>query len=360
LQKRRCGLVWAGSYDADLILKLNILNHLPAGLLGTPANRLHRKLEGPTLFQLKGERPRPLFLSVLQHGNETSGWDAIRLLLERWQTRLPRSLWIFVANIEAAHYERRRMDHQADFNRCWPGGQAAASKLHRLLADLTDRARAARPFASIDLHNNTGRNPHYAAVTRLDPEWLALARLFAEQAVYFQLPKGVQSGAFSKFCPAVTLECGQVGANAAVERCRAFLERCLQLDSLPKTYSPELDLVLYRTVAKLTLGPEVSVGIGGDCDADLCLPAELESLNFTELEPGAPLGRLQATTTPRPISALDNFDNDVTDHYLQLGDDEIQFRRRLTPSMLTLDPVVARQDCLGYVMQRVPLPNASQ
>ena len=40
-----------------------------------------------------------LFLTVLQHGNETSGWDAVReWLLKRPGTGLPRSLLLFVAN----------------------------------------------------------------------------------------------------------------------------------------------------------------------------------------------------------------------------------------------------------------------
>ncbi len=342
-------------------MKLNILNRIPAGLLETPASRLHRLLEGPSLLQLKGQQPEPLFLSVLQHGNETSGWDAIRQLLQEHDRPLPRTLWIFVANVEAARYEKRRLDHQPDYNRCWPGGEASGSQVHRLLADLTDRVRAASPFASIDLHNNTGHNPHYAAITRLDPAWLHLASLFADRAVYFRLPTGVQSACFSRFCPAITIECGQVGADGAVRRCKDFLRTCLALDQLPANYQPKSTAVasmqLYRTVARLTLGPEVSVGIGDQCAADLCLDPDLESLNFTDLQAGARLGRLQATGTPRPISALDDYGNDVTDHYLRLGDDEIQFSRDLTPSMLTLDPVIARQDCLGYLMQRLPVPN---
>lgn len=336
-------------------MKLNILTELPAGILELPANQLHHLLRGPTLFQLAGRRSAPLFISVLQHGNETSGWDALRQLLTEYGRTLPRSLWIYVANVEAARYGLRRLDHQPDFNRCWPGGEPTSSQVHRLLADLTDRVRGAKPFASIDLHNTSGRNPQYAATTRLDPDWLYLAAQFASRAVVFNVPKGIQSECFSRFCPAITVECGHVGAQNAIPVCRDFLRHCLELEAFPSNY--RADLQLYRTVARLTLGPDVSFGIGEDCTADLCLDADLEALNFTDLQPGANLGRLRATDSPRPISALDDHGNDVTDHYLRLGNGQIQIGYPLTPAMLTLDPVIARQDCLGYLMQEVQLPH---
>jgi hypothetical protein len=64
-------------------------------------------------------------------------------------------------------------------------------------------------FASIDVHNNTGLNPHYACVNRLDKEFLWLASLFGRLVIYFTHPKGTQTAAFAPFCPAVTLECGK-------------------------------------------------------------------------------------------------------------------------------------------------------
>ena len=52
-------------------------------------------------------------------------------------------------------------------------------------------------FASIDIHNNTGLNPHYGCVNRLDPPFLHLATLFSRIVVYFKRPLGVQSAAFA-------------------------------------------------------------------------------------------------------------------------------------------------------------------
>jgi predicted deacylase len=100
-----------------------MLDHLPDGLLDCPATHLHDMLQEPTLVHLSGRRPQPLFVSVLQHGNEISGWDAVRRLLKGRYLRdpLPRSLILFIANVRAASRRQRKLTDQPDFNRCWPG-----------------------------------------------------------------------------------------------------------------------------------------------------------------------------------------------------------------------------------------------
>ena len=60
---------------------LREVDEMPLSLLDTPASGLHDILGGPTLFHLAGRREPALFVSVLMHGNETSGWDAIRSVL---------------------------------------------------------------------------------------------------------------------------------------------------------------------------------------------------------------------------------------------------------------------------------------
>ena len=63
-------------------MKLTELDHLPPGLLERPESALHHELDGPTLIHLEGKNPRPLFVTVLQHGNEVTGWEAVRRLLK--------------------------------------------------------------------------------------------------------------------------------------------------------------------------------------------------------------------------------------------------------------------------------------
>src|SRR6516165_10787379 len=84
-------------------LHLDCFNHFPEALLDVPASNLWRHLRGPSLFSLPGRDLEPVFVSVLLHGNEDSGWQAIQAVLRDKRTAvLHRPLLLFVANVEAA------------------------------------------------------------------------------------------------------------------------------------------------------------------------------------------------------------------------------------------------------------------
>ncbi len=54
--------------------KLEQLDHVPDGLLDVAPELLHTVLPSSTLIHLKGKQQAPLFISVLLHGNETTGF----------------------------------------------------------------------------------------------------------------------------------------------------------------------------------------------------------------------------------------------------------------------------------------------
>ena len=168
------------------------LDRVPDGLLERPASALYQQIKGPTLIHVPGREKRPLVVSVLQHGNEVTGWEAIRRLLKNhWPLReLPRSLLILIGNPLAAKHRLRRLDDQPDFNRCWPGGNEVDSAYTRLFRQIHERMRELKPLAVIDIHNNTGLNPHYAAVNLIRSDYLRLASLFSSKVVYFTMPAG--------------------------------------------------------------------------------------------------------------------------------------------------------------------------
>src|SRR6516164_790244 len=91
-------------------LCLICFDRFPDELLHVPAWQLWQHLEGPSLFQIAGRRPEPLFVSVLLHGNEHTGWQAVQSVLGRYSgTQLPRSLLLFVGNIAAAKMNARTL-----------------------------------------------------------------------------------------------------------------------------------------------------------------------------------------------------------------------------------------------------------
>jgi succinylglutamate desuccinylase len=332
-----------------------ILDHLPGGLLDLPATELHRHLDGPTLIHLPGRRPRPLFVSVLQHGNEVSGWEAVRRLLKGRYARdpLPRSLILLISNVRAAARGQRHLVDQPDFNRCWPGTAGNPTIWHRLFADITAHVRKLEPFASIDIHNNTGQNPHYAAVNRIEARRLQLAALFSRTVVYFTEPRGVQSMAFGEFCPAVTLECGLAGAVDGADHALAYLETVLNLEQLPEHFPAPENLELFRMMATVTIDEDTDFGFGPEA-GDLRLPPDLDRLNFNEMPPGTRLGQ-GVNGNGIPLRALGHNGEDLTPRFFDQQDGQIITTRPLMPAMLTTDADIIRQDCLCYLMERVGL-----
>ena len=333
------------------------LDHLPAELLERPASALHRYLGGPALVSLQGRRERPLVVSVLQHGNEVTGWEAVRRLLKKHNgsAGLPRAILLFIGNPLAARHRVRRLDDQPDYNRCWPGGKGVDPAHAQLFRRIHDRLLQAAPLACIDIHNNTGLNPHYAGLNRIRSDYLRLASLFSGKVVYFTVPGGTLSHAMSEFCPSLTLECGQAGEIHGTDHSLSFLETCLELDEI-SLHPPDPDAVhLFHMVATVKVDDELLFGFG-QVPAELAFRENLDDLNFCELPAGTRLGTLDGSYhqgVKTPLTALDNEGADVTGRYFGFEGGEVRTRREVMPSMLTLDRRVIRQDCLCYLMERI-------
>lgn len=329
-------------------LPLTILDHLPERFFEVSAADLYTILPGPTLIHLSGRRPEPLFVSVLLHGNEDVGLRAVQRLLSTGGS-LPRTLSIFFGNIDAARRNVRRLDGQPDYNRVWLAGNTPE---HALMANVVSEMRSRHPFASVDLHNNTGHNPYYACVTELRHPDLHLASMFSRTAVFFRLPQGVQTMAFSAHCPSVTCECGRTGDEGGVMRAAEFLAACLHLSEVPAHAVPAGDIHLFHTVATLKVEPHATLSFNGQ-PADLRFRADFDWFNFQELPPGTLFGN---SSQAGHLKVFDDRGRDVTGTYLEWIAGELRLRRQVMPSMLTLDQEVIRQDCLGYFMERLSLP----
>ena len=332
-----------------------ILDHLPDQLLRHSASKLAGALNGPTLIHLPGRKPNPLFVSVIQHGNEPSGWDAIRRLLTGRYKRdpLPRSLALFIGNVDAAAANHRHLPEQGDMNRGWPGTRQLDNPWRPMLAEITRHMQALKPYASIDIHNNTGENPHYAAINRISARSLNLASRFSRTVVYFTEPTGVQSSTFSEFCPSVTLECGPPGKRAGTDHAMAFLETILAGDELSEQWPHPEDFDLCQVTSVVKVPPELEFRFGGGNGkpVDLRFDARLDRLNFVELPPGTTLA--QAESPRARLSVCDTDGNDISSEWTELRDGKLQLTRPAMPAMLTTRPEAIRQDCLCYLMERV-------
>ncbi len=354
---------------------LTELNHVPEGFIDCSAENLQSILSGPTLIHLEGRRKEPLLVSVLLHGNEPTGLLAVQLLLKKMQGQtLPRSLSIFIGNVTAAQQGLRHLVNQPDYNRIWPydsplkegvskNGLTDNSKTpeHAMMKQIVEIMRNKNVFASVDVHNNTGLNPHYGCINKLDSRFFHLATLFSRTVVYFIRPKGVQSMAFADICPAVTVECGKPDQPYGATHAADFINACLHLSAIPGNPITTHDMDLFHTVATVTVPDHISFSfidsipnkIDDSRSKDIYFPTTLDHLNFTELTAGTTLGYLKSNNTEIPLLVTDENGQDATKHYLNLEAGELRTTREFMPSMFTLDKEIIRQDCLGYLMERM-------
>jgi hypothetical protein len=335
-------------------LKLNILDHVPDGVLTAPLEKLGDHLPGPTLLRIPGRTDPPLFISTLLHGDEPTGFLAVQKLLTKYLQSPegpPRSIWLFLGNVHAAKTRLRHRDDQPDFNRIWNGGDRPE---HRLADEVKTVARHRGLFACIDIHNTSGKNPHYAAINRLDPACIFLGKLFSDKLVYFIRPDTVLSNAFAEFCPAVTVECGQPGDPKGVDHVHDFVEQCLHLTAIvPRGYRAE-DEAIYHSIGRIEIPDHCTIGFDHDrAGRDFAFVENLDSLNFAELPENTLIGwRYNPRET---LSVLDETGKEVGDEFFSYKGEEIRLKRAVVPSMLTTSPYAALDDCLGYLMQRYVL-----
>ncbi|QIQ86529.1 M14 family metallopeptidase [Erythrobacter sp.] len=323
---------------------------LPEGFLEARAGELAAMLGGPTLIELPGERAAPLFVSILMHGNEDVGLGAIQRVLRAYDGRsLPRALMLMVGNVSAAAQGVRRLDHQPDFNRVWPGTLDHVGTVEAaMMAEIHERVLARGAFAAIDLHNNTGRNPFYSVICEHRPEVLELAARFARRAVLFRGVPGTQTASFAGHIPAMTAECGKPGSPAHEEAAARFVADVLESETLGGDREGGA-LDLYHTLGVVRVREDVSLSFAGEA-ADLSLAPDIDRLNFVETAAGEAFGR---ASHPMPLTMIDEAGRDVAEEFFAVEQGELRLARPVTPAMLTGDPQIVRQDCLGYLMERL-------
>lgn len=335
-------------------LSLTRMDRFPPELDGLDVRAVRRAFAGPALVTIEGERRGPLFVSTLLHGNETTSFDVLKHLAARCrQGRPPRDLMVLVGNVAAAEAGLRVLPGQADFNRIWDQGDSAE---HALAAEVLDTARAAGLFASIDLHNNTGDNPVYGCVNALRPADLHLAARFAPIGVYYLNPPTTQSIAFSRLCPAITVECGRSGDPDGLAAATGLVDWALEQESLPDTPPAPGALTLHETVGRVLVSPGNSVAFAPD-RADLTLRRDLEHLNFRPMRAGDLVG--ESAGDGLPLTVCDEHGHDLTGEFLCRDGDAIRLVRDVTPAMVTPDLSIIRQDCLCYFMTPIA-PRAAQ
>ncbi|HEY8214003.1 MAG TPA: peptidase M14, partial [Methylocystis sp.] len=254
-------------------------------------------------------------------------------------------------NVEAAAANLRTLPGQRDFNRVWPGTAFPDDPLADMARWIYEYVGKRDAFAAVDIHNNTGFNPHYSCISRLEPKYVALAQLFSRIVVHFQRPRGTCAAAFAELCPAITVECGKSGVDAGVAHAIELLEACLSITELPDHAPAPHDVELLRTCAIVKPPAGASFSFDGT-PADFLFRPDIDHLNFSELSAGASFGALGDEGARLEVLPGDGFDAQPINYFDYAGG-EIRLARPAIPAMLTVDPRAVKQDCLCYLMHRI-------
>jgi len=327
--------------------RLDYIEGVPDGFFDLSVENILTVFPNPTLLSLPGSKRDALFVSILLHGNEYSGLLAVQRLLRQYPDGLPRSMYLFIGNVRAASVGKRTLPGQTDFNRCWPGAEQAPDPVIDLARQVFERVTAGELFAAIDVHNNSGANPHYACMTDVTQANQHLAAMFNHIGLVFKRPRGVSTMAFDGVCPAVTIECGRPGDAAGVDHATEMLNALLNIDHLPQRPVAAHDLQLVQSLATLNIPDDVSFDFNLSARADLTFDAGFERKNFTELKATDVFAH---TRVARPLRITNQDGEDVTDEIMRVENGKVYLNRPLMPAMITLDKAIVRQDCLCYLL----------
>ncbi|PHS40660.1 MAG: hypothetical protein COB07_03905 [Sulfurovum sp.] len=335
---------------------LTILDQLPSAFLSISHRQIKDLFDTPTLIHLKGEKHPALFISILLHGNEFSGLQIMQEILKKYQTtggyKLPREIWLFVGNVDAAQMGVRLRDGQTDFNRAWPGTPDPHSDTAVLIRDVMERITQKELFASLDLHNNTGQNPPYGCISAVNEKNKYLASFFNHIAMVFQSPKGVSTMAFDELCPAITLECSTPGNAPALKRAFDLIDDLMHMDHFPTKPLPVHDLQLVKNSATIKINTNITFcfedDVSNSSDMDLTVVKNFDHHNFTLLEKNEVFAYSKVDKA-LVVTSADG--EDITELIIQNDKGKLSLKKALMPAMISMDKKIVLQDCLCYLLE---------
>lgn len=333
---------------------MKVLNQIPAELYDAPIEKFHSILRGPTLIHLGKElETQPIFFSILLHGNEHSGPLAMQTILKKIRSgdiKLKRPLILFIGNTLAAQHGLRHLPEQLDYNRVWSGGSCEQAQVAQKVLSYVSQFSL---FCSVDIHNNTGRNPYYSCLNKLDDSFLFLAQHFFDKTVYFTEPHEVLSMAFARLCPSVTLEVGQSGEEPGLSFLVQKLEVLLGLHEMPTTVDrPNVNL--FHSIGRMYLAKSSSLDFefSSNGDNDFSFKKNVDEYNFEEVAVGSEFA-YSKSLEGFWVEGLQG--DDLTNKYFEVSNGKLTTKAILIPAMITQNPSIIKDDCFGYIMERYQL-----
>ena len=140
-----------------------------------------------------------------------------------------------------------------------------------------------------------------------------------------------------------------------IETVANYITEVLFLDefSTPKDKSK---IEVYHTLGRILLDDKIEIDFNEDPASikDISFINEFDDYNFRDIPNDLMIGHCQIENRDL-LKVQDNDGKDVTDKYLKFENDRIMINQSFIPSMFSKDIYVVKEDCLGYVMERIKI-----
>lgn len=334
-------------------MKFVVLNGLPDEFFTTHPTQLYKIFAGPTLVHLDFGHEQTIFISIMLHGNEHSGYYAIRDFLSSYklsQKSPSKNISLLIGNVLAAKESARYLDGQKDFNRIWSDGD---SEEERWAQKIYQEMASKNLFATVDLHNNTGKNPEYSAISNLESNTLRLASLFDGDILYFTDPKEVFTNYFSTLSPTLTVEAGRSGEEKGIQKIIELLTKIFDLESFEELGLKETILKnkkIFESFGKIKIPQNASISFDGHM-ADFIFDPNIENLNFNQILPGKIFGK--SNNIDQHLLVFDSSNQLIGNSFFKYVGNEIITIEPFFPAMITTNAKIVHQDCLCYLLKAI-------
>ena len=158
--------------------------------------------------------------------------------------------------------------------------------------------------------------------------------------------------AFSRLCPAVTVECGQPEHKYGVQHAMNYIEKAMALGEFTNQPLKAEDFDLYHTMAIVKVPEQIKISFDPMIYSDINFAPDVDRLNFTALKSGESLAKIDSGKDIF-LQVINEQGVDVAQRYFDYSNGEIKTRIPVMPSMLTTKEEIIRQDCLCYLMEKI-------
>ncbi|MCP4499856.1 MAG: hypothetical protein GY822_07830 [Deltaproteobacteria bacterium] len=327
-------------------------------LLSLESHELFEYLGGPTLLIIRGRRREPLVVSCLLHGNEPAGWRVCRQVLQEaldeageQDEMLPRSFFCFIGNVEAAAKGQRRLAEGRDFNRIWGGRFDEASNM---AGDVLEHLQSQPLFATVDIHNTTGKNPPYSCVTSLDDQHAVLAYKFSALGVFADQHMGRFTEALCGLAPSITIECDTPESQEGTLRAFRLVKALLDAEQIHDVTNSAGAFEVSESFATVQVSTDASIAFAAQPfiaqDVDICFRADFEDFNFKTLPKDTLIGSVTEKGWSR-IKVIGKDGTDLSASFFKNENGQLYSASDWVPQMITPEPDIIHQDCLCYILR---------